>query len=257
MGHDRLAGVLILLPPSEGKAAPETGAPLDLDSLSLPELSKARKRVLTALVKLSSGREKRALDTLGLGPTQHAELERNRTLLTAPAQEARKVYTGVVYEALDLDSLSADALQQAEESILIASGLWGMTRISDRIPAYRCSIGAKLPVLGGLSAYWKKALEPVLTRAVGDTLVMDLRSEAYAKTWRGDRTVTVRVLHERDGRRTVVSHFNKATKGRLVRDLLQAGARPVTTWELVHALRDLKYEVEGEGDRLDVVVREL
>jgi hypothetical protein len=69
--------------------------------------------------------------------------------------------------------------------------------------------------------------------------------------------VTVRVLHERDGRRTVVSHFNKATKGRLVRDLLQAGARPVTTRELVHALRDLKYEVEGEGDRLDVVVREL
>src|SRR5215217_1551644 len=111
---DRLAGVLILLPPSEGKTAPETGAPLDLDSLYLPELGKARKRVLTALVKVSAGREKRALATLGLGPKQLPELERNRALLTAPAQEARKVYTGVLYEALDLDSLSADAQQRAE-----------------------------------------------------------------------------------------------------------------------------------------------
>lgn len=79
------------------------------------------------------------------------------------------------------------------------------------------------------------------------------------------RTATVRVLHSQivDGveKRSVVSHFNKATKGRLVRDLLVAGAVPATPAELVRALRDLGYTVEAEAPAkpgkawsLDVVV---
>ena len=61
----------------------------------------------------------------------------------------------------------------------------------------------------------------------------------------------------------MVSHFNKATKGRLVRDLLLAGARPRTADGLVGALRDLKYTVEeqptpaGRPRQVDVVVTEL
>ncbi|GAB3957634.1 hypothetical protein GCM10027614_73490 [Micromonospora vulcania] len=102
--------------------------------------------------------------------------------------------------------------------------------------------------------------------------MLDLRSGAYAATWtpRGElaaRTVTVRVLHERevDGVpvRSVVSHFNKATKGRLVRDLLLAGARPRGAAELVGVLRELKYTVQeqdapaGRPRQVDVVVTEL
>lgn len=75
------------------------------------------------------------------------------------------------------------------------------------------------------------------------------------------------MLHERDVNgvpvRSVVSHFNKATKGRLVRDLLLAGARPRTADGLVTALRDLKYPVleqptaTGRPRVVDVVVTEL
>ena len=245
--------MLILLPPSEGKTAPAAGGPLDLATLAHPELTRARERVVAALVKLSSGREKRALEVLGLGPKQAAELARNKDLRTAPAAEAIRVYTGVLYEALSFETLPPDAQQRADDRILIASGLWGMVRPGDRIPAYRCSIGVQLPVLGGLAAYWKKAL----AKHTDDRLVMDLRSEAYAKMWRTETTVSVRVLQERDGKRSVVSHFNKATKGRIVRDLLQSGAAPTTAAQLSDALRDLKYNVEDEGDRLDIIVHEL
>jgi hypothetical protein len=44
--------VLILLPPSEGKAAPRRGKPLDLAVLSSPELTTARTTLLSALVDL-------------------------------------------------------------------------------------------------------------------------------------------------------------------------------------------------------------
>jgi len=56
----------------------------------------------------------------------------------------------------------------------------------------------------------------------------------------------------------VVSHFNKATKGRIVRALLEDGANPRTPARLAEALGDLGWTVESEagrtGTRLDVVV---
>jgi cytoplasmic iron level regulating protein YaaA (DUF328/UPF0246 family) len=268
--------MLILLPPSEGKADAGSGAPLDPASLSLPGLRRARDRVLRALVKLCGAKSKagqqRALETLGLSEGQRGELARNAELATTATLPAAQLYTGVLYDALDLASLAPEAAAAATESILISSGLWGAARLDDRIPPYRCSIGVTLPAVGGLTAYWKKALEPVLARTAGEGLVLDLRSGAYAATWtprgeQAERTAQVRVLHEREAggtvRRTVVSHFNKATKGRLVRDLLAAGARPGSPAELAIALSDLKYTVEqvpaapGRPRQLDVIVREL
>jgi hypothetical protein len=73
---------------------------------------------------------------------------------------------------------------------------------------------------------------------------------------------SVRVLHDVAGTRQVVSHFNKATKGRLVRALLESGANPRTPKRLGEALRDLGWTVEvgtptSRGTQLDVVVDDL
>ncbi|MGB0101903.1 MAG: peroxide stress protein YaaA, partial [Nocardioides sp.] len=86
-----------------------------------------------------------------------------------------------------------------------------------------------------------------------------LRSGTYVSFWRpaGVRSATVRVLHEHQGQRKVVSHFNKATKGRIVRALMESGADPRTPSGLAGALRDLGWVVEEDGERLDVVVSEL
>ncbi|MFJ6214834.1 peroxide stress protein YaaA [Streptomyces sp. NPDC092296] len=265
--------MLVLLPPSEGKAGSGEGAPLDLAGLSLPALNPARTAVLDALVALCSAEDQApAMAALGLSPGLRGEPARNAALRTAPALPADRLYTGVLYDALDPASLGAPARTLAQRSLLVVSGLWGALRPGDRIPPYRCSMGVKLPPLGPLGTYWRKALGEVLPGVAGSGLVLDLRSTAYAAAWRptgevAARTATVRVLHEREvggvAKRSVVSHFNKATKGRLVRDLLQAGAEPADPAELVAALRDLKYTVEeqpaaaGQPLRLDVVVTEL
>ncbi len=70
------------------------------------------------------------------------------------------------------------------------------------------------------------------------------------------------MLHEVGGRRSVVSHFNKATKGRLVRALLEHGATPSTPAALADLVTDLGWKVElgdpgKHGQQLDVVVEEL
>jgi uncharacterized protein len=60
----------------------------------------------------------------------------------------------------------------------------------------------------------------------------------------------------------VVSHFNKATKGRLVRELLMVGRDARTSSAFARLLTDLGWTVDAgqrtrAGTQLDVVVSEL
>jgi uncharacterized protein len=260
--------MLIFVPPSETKAFPAQAPPAELSALALPGLAPTRTRLLKALVKLSKGRAPAALEALGLSQGQASELAGNRELLTAPAGPAAEVYTGVLYDALDLPALHRRGV--ATDSVLIFSGLWGVLRPDDRIPHYRCSAGVKLPVIGSVSAAWRKALRGPLAAHADGQLVVDLRSGAYAGLWApGANAVTVRVLHEREAggvlARSVVSHFNKATKGRLTRALLESGQQPAKPAELADLVRALGYPVEpGPASTrpdapvaLDIVVREL
>ncbi|MFB6525706.1 MULTISPECIES: peroxide stress protein YaaA [unclassified Streptomyces] len=254
--------MLVLLPPSEGKASSGRGAPLKPESLSLPGLAEARAAVLDELVELCAADEEKAREVLGLSEGLRGEVAKNVELRTAGARPAGEIYTGVLYDALGLATLDTAARRRAGRSLLVFSGLWGAVRVTDRIPSYRCSMGVKLPGLGALGGHWRDAMASVLPEAAGDGLVLDLRSSAYASAWKpkgevAARTATVRVLHAPT--RKVVSHFNKATKGRIVRSLLEAGAAPRSPEELVVALRDLGYVVEesGKPGALDVLVDEI
>ncbi|MCX9190937.1 hypothetical protein C3Y87_05825 [Carbonactinospora thermoautotrophica] len=251
--------MIILLPPSEGKAAAGSGPPVDLGTLSFPQLTETRERVLDALVALCSGPEPAALAALGLGPRQAADLAANRAVRSAPTLPAAELYTGVLYEALALASLDAAARRQAENRLVVCSGLWGMLRPGDRVPPYRLPIGVSLPGLGGLAGVWRPALTPVLDAYAAGTLVLDLRSSGYAAAWRPGRearVVTARVYQVRpDGSRAAVSHHNKATKGRLARSLLQTPEEPATPAELADLLTALGWKVElTPGWTLDVLV---
>jgi cytoplasmic iron level regulating protein YaaA (DUF328/UPF0246 family) len=250
--------VLVLLPPSEGKSAPRRGKPLDLSTLDFPVLTPARERVLDALVELCEGDPEVAAKTLGIGGTQGDLVDLNRRLRTAPTARADQVYSGVLYDALDVATLTPAAKRRATARLAVTSSLFGMVRPTDRIPAYRLSGDATLPGLGSVAGVWRDSLGPALADAIGGGLLVDLRSGMYAAFWRpvDVRVATVRVLHEHQGQRKVVSHFNKATKGRIVRALLESGAAPRTPAKLADALRDLGWVVELDGGRLDVVVSE-
>lgn len=252
-----------MLPPSEGKSAPRRGKPLDLATLDFPTLTAARERVLDALVELCEGDPELAAKTLGLGGTQLDLVTLNQGLRNNPTARADQVYTGVLYDALEFATLSPAARRRATKRLAVTSSLFGLVRPSDRIPAYRLSGDATLPGLGTVAGVWREHLGPVVTEAVGSGLLVDLRSGTYVNFWKptGVRTATVRVLHEHQGTRKVVSHFNKATKGRIVRALLEDGAAPRTPERLAEALRDLGWTVEAGTDpghgRLDIVVSEL
>ncbi|MDO9495757.1 MAG: peroxide stress protein YaaA [Nocardioides sp.] len=259
--------MLILLPPSEGKTAPRRGKPLDLAALVSPGLAPARERVIDALVDLCEGDPAVAVKTLGVPKTQLELVQLNADVRRAPTARGDQVYSGVLYDALDFATLSPAAKRRATSRVAVTSSLFGLVRPADRIPAYRLSGDTSLPGLGGVAAHWREHLGPAVTDALGGGLLVDLRSGTYAAFWRppaelAQRVATVRVLHESDGRRQVVSHFNKATKGRIVRALLEDGRDPRSPVRLAEVLRDLGWAVEvgeptAKGTQLDVVVSDL
>jgi uncharacterized protein len=241
--------VLILLPPSEGKRTPSRGRALDLDALSFPQLADARRDVLDALTALCSSDAAKAQAVLGLPDGLVGEIARNAALATSPAAPAARVYSGVLYEALGLDTLSSAAKRRASSRLLITSSLYGVVRPGDRVSPYRLSGSVSLPGLGTVSAVWRRALAEVLGPEAERRLVVDLRSGTYAAFWRPShdqarRVVAVRVLQETNGARSVVSHFNKATKGRIVRDVLQDGATPTRPAGFAELLARLGWQVE-------------
>jgi cytoplasmic iron level regulating protein YaaA (DUF328/UPF0246 family) len=243
--------VLILLPPSEGKASDADGPPLDLGTLALPGLGPVRESILDALIRLCDGPEEVARAVLGLSPGQADSVATNRLLRGSPTRSAAGLYTGVLYDNLGLATLDDEAYRRAAESILIISGLWGAVRIDDRIPRYRLAMGVNLPPLGALAAVWRPALSRELAASADGRLIVDMRSAPYAAAWRPDGpAVAVRVVRERIAggvaKRSVVSHMAKATRGMIARDLLVTDVVPESPPQLAKVLSDLGHAVELE-----------
>lgn len=237
--------MLVLLPPSETKRAGGDGAPLDLAALRTPELTPVRTELVEALVELADD-VPASRAALGVSPTQDGEIARNAALRTSPTLPALDRYTGVLYDALDVGSMTRAQRARADARLAVGSALFGLARGTDRIPAYRLSAGSALPGLPTLRALWKPALGPVLAGAEG--LVVDLRSGSYAALAPVPGAVTVQVLSERpDGTRAVVSHFNKAHKGRLARLLATTTAEPDGVVRLRGLLRRAGLHVEHDG----------
>lgn len=251
--------MLILLPPSEGKAEPTRGRRFDIDALSHPEINGHRHRVVAELQQVSRDDPEQASRLLRLGPTQSAELARNAKLSTARTAAAKRVFTGVLYDALGLAGLTGAEARRASTSVLIFSALLGVVRPNDPIPAYRLAGDVTLPGVGRVAASWRAPLAGVVEADAGTGLVLDMRSGPYLPMWRPstavrDRTITVRVVRDIDGRRTAVSHANKATKGAVARCLLLGGRPARAPDALLERLRSCGWRADLTDGRLDVIV---
>ena len=225
--------MLILLPPSETKSSPDVGPRLDLATLFAPELTKVRRPLLDSLIRMCASEPRVAQRNLALSERQLGEVNRNAALKKAPCAPAVEIYTGVLFDALRLTELPRAARQRANERVLIASALFGAVRPEDWIPAYRLSGSSRVTGIESLGRLWKLPLGLALEARADGRVILDLRSGDYAAlapvpSALADRTVIGKVVDSSTGRKVAVSHFNKATKGFLTRELLRSAKTPRT-----------------------------
>jgi uncharacterized protein len=243
--------MLILLPPSEGKATPGAGDPVDLAALVFAEqLGERRAALLDALEALGGVPVSRAVKALGISSGQGAEVAIDAELRNAPAAPAAEIYSGVLYERLALAGLP----KAARRRVLIASALWGVVRPDDRIPYYRFSAKARLKRIGPPAAWWRQALREAIPDEPGE-LIVDMRSAAYAAAWKPQQAtlLAVRAFSESGGKRKPVSHMAKAVRGEVARALLRARKIPESPDAAAEIAAAAGFEVELEGSSLDVI----
>jgi cytoplasmic iron level regulating protein YaaA (DUF328/UPF0246 family) len=228
---------VILLPPSEGKAAGGDGAAWSAGTMADRGLDRHRREVVRA-AKAAGATPKR-------GPTMPA-IER---------------YTGVLYGELAWSTLPPAARRRGEEQVRIVSGLWGLVAPADPIPAYRLKMSAALPELGRLASWWRPRLAPVVAQRSAGAVVWDLLplEHAAAVDWTGAapaQRVTFRFV-EADGR--TVNHWNKLLKGAVVRWLL--GEQPVDATAIARFVHPLGYQYDPsassalDADLVSLVLR--
>jgi hypothetical protein len=244
--------MLILLPPSEGKTAPVTGDPVDLETLAFAgELTESRRKLLGALAALAELPLDRAVSMLAVSKGQAGEVAVDAELSSAPAASAAAIYTGVLYDRLRLPELP----KRAQGRVLIASALWGVVRPGDRIPYYRLSAKARLDGIGSLAAFWRPALTAALPDKDG-TLVVDMRSGAYSAAWKPKRSelLSVRAFSQTKGKRKPVSHMAKAVRGEVARALLEAKKPPESPEAAASIAESAGFKSELAPGHLDVIV---
>jgi cytoplasmic iron level regulating protein YaaA (DUF328/UPF0246 family) len=231
---------VILLPPSEGKADGGTGKALRIAGLSFNQLEEQRTTLRAALGAAMKGKEPARAKLLGVkGTALAAATAANLDVLSSPTMPAIDRYTGVLYDALDVASLSTRDRKRLGKQVLIFSGLWGVVRPDDLIPDYKLKMGATLAPVGKLSTWWREPLTAALASTVSGTVVWNLLPKEHDNAWAPfapahsssapSAIFSVKFLDEGKpvkGERsfTTVNHWNKLLKGALVRFILETGA---------------------------------
>lgn len=246
----------ILLPPSAGKTTKETTNHLQLEKLWQAEhLTQTRRQLIDDVQNTALLAD--AAQIFKLGPKNAHEISQNLEIYDAPALAAWQLYDGVLYEAAkfaqifsygacaqdgqgqggqqQVDQCQADQPQglqrQLEELTLVFSALFGPVRLTDLITPHRLSGSVKLPGQGSVASIWSKALKELLTQQLSGHVVVDLRSAEYGAMYRPTRgsdclllNIGVAKVNPATGKRSVVSHWAKHTRGLLAGALLRAVA---------------------------------
>ena len=213
--------LVILLPPSEGKAVGGSGPGWVPESGRFSELAPRRLRVANAL-KRARGGNARMLGASGelLARSRAA----NRALVGAPTMAAHRRFNGVVWEHVGVDDLGVPGRARARDGVIVVSAVTGLSAWDDPVPNFRLKLSASCPSMGRLAAFWRDPLSAVLNDHLAGHTVVDLLPNEHREAWSPDpsRYELVRpLLATADGK--PAGHAGKATKGKLARALLESG----------------------------------
>lgn len=223
---------IVLLPPSEGKAAGGDGPPWATAPRAFLGLDDARTQVRDAVRAALADEPAAASRLLGArGPLLGRALEDWEALDEAPTLPALARYTGVVWRALDPPSLDRAALRRLRARVLVPSGLWGLLAPGDPVPAYRLGMRASVAPLGPLAAWWRPRVTAILDERAAGGWLIDMLPAEHAASLDPAGLTRARLLRvalvEDDGRggRRAAGHAGKHLKGLLARAVIEADAR--------------------------------
>ena len=166
-----------------------------------------------------------------LGELNYQRYQRFSTPFTdATARPAAYAFRGDTYVGLDVDTLSIDDMEFAQEHLGILSGLYGMLRPLDLMQAYRLEMGTKLNNARGEDLYdfWGDVITRTVndhTKSHKDNSVICLASNEYIKAIQpanlNGNFIICHFKEMKNGAPKVIGLFAKRARGMMARYMIQ------------------------------------
>jgi len=202
---------------------------LPIKNFSIPNFLSESKKI-NELLKKKSPSELKSLMSIS---EKLAELNwnRNNTFKTPfnieNARPSIFTFNGDVYSGLDAFSLSMGQLNQAQKSLRILSGLYGLLKPLDLIQPYRLEMGTKLNVEGSLNLYgfWRNKITNKLNDELNENeFFVNLASNEYSSAIDRKLLKTTMISPSfkdmKNGKLKIISFYAKKARGMMVRYIL-------------------------------------
>ena len=220
-----MSKVVILIPPSEGKAPSGTGIPLGKIYQDAGVIYKRLTAYQGDLTQLYGVKGKAFL----------AARMANEQLLTAPTLPAIERYSGVVYIAMGYPTLSPKAQKFFDAHVRIVSALFGLLTPDQPIPDYKLKI-EKLDA----AVYWK----PLIAKKLAESFVIDLLPQAHQKAVFYEQGIKVDFIISKNGKSVPAGHQGKMIKGKFIRWLCEG---EITRPEIFSEFKEDGFRFDGSN----------
>ena len=208
--------MLILTPPSEGKASENTVNKKFNETNFI--FTVQVKKILELLNKLD---EKEIISTYGTTLDKAKDLHKNNlNIFNKECSMAIDRYTGVVFKNLDWNSLNLNSQNYLNKNLRILSGFFGILKPDSLIPNYKL----KMNVLS-LTNFWKKDISKYLEN---EELILDLLPATHRKALNLEKNIVrINFIINKNGKLVQSAHSGKVVKGKFIRFLAQNNVQDI------------------------------
>lgn len=168
------------------------------------------------------------------------------------ARPALLAFDGDVYRGLDVTRFGERDFTEAQKTVRILSGLYGVLRPLDLMQPYRLEMGTKLRTDAGDTLYdfWSDTVTDVLnadlSASPGPDALINLASVEYFTAVRAEdidgRIISPRFLDGRDGEYRIVSFYAKKARGAMAGWLVRNRTRTIRA---IRDFDDLGYRYDA------------
>ncbi|WP_105617181.1 YaaA family protein [Vallitalea okinawensis] len=145
---------------------------------------------------------------------------------------AIEVYTGAVFQQLQVDSYRGMAYDYLKDHLFILSALYGILKPFDWIEPYRLDMGHRI-LNETLYEFWKNELDKVLK---DEEVIINLASNEFSRLIK-QPMVTINFKELRDGQYKLIGTYAKIARGKILHYMIS---------ENIKELEDIK-GFQGEG----------
>lgn len=212
----------ILLAPSETK---RSGGEFSFDpgTLLFETLTPQRMKLLHSYTNVLQEGDMQVLSKM-FGIKKEADiLKYKRDIIHELTMKAIQRYTGVAFDYLGYEELEPSAQTYIDEHVILFSNLFGPILASDLIPEYKLKQGEAVGDIK-VEKFYNEHSEDFVENYLAEEEILDLRAGFYDKFYKPKKAyTTLKFIKDRK----VVSHWAKAYRGIVLREIAKAGVESI------------------------------